>query len=380
MALVVRNPNKSIVPYVAPLAAKGATAMYNNRQIIYDGLNWIYKKVKRKGKGKNKSKLEVVGSLPGAITAPVATSRQLKASKPKFVKTRGGVTISHREYITQVNGVAAGAYTLNRNLGPGIFRVNPTNSAVFPWLLNIASSFDKYCLRKLSFHYVPMCATTEVGRVGLFFDKDSEDTGPFDRAELANMAHLAETPPWGEVVLQVPCDNIERFMNDSPVVDNKLVDLGRFGFAVYGGSGGNPYGDIFVQYTIELREPQPSSNTVQWLTGNGGNAVVTTTPNFMNFVAFAPTLVAFTPISAGTYLITFILDGTTMTAANISVSSTDVQITSQSVVVSATKIIYVCQIVVSTPGNNINFNYSAASGTFWNMFVARVTRDLAVTA
>ncbi|AAO33941.1 coat protein [Cucumber Bulgarian latent virus] len=380
MALVLRKAG-NIVPYVGPAAKAGATAVYNNRKIIYDGLNWIYAKVSKRVKKKNGIMSNVVGASPGSIVAPVATSRQLRASRPKFMRTRGGVNITHREYVTQVNGVNGGTFQLNRTFGPGAYRVNPTNAAVFPWLLNIASNFDKYKFTRLSFHYVPMCATTEVGRVGLFFDRDSEDSGPFDRSEVANMAHLAETPPWGEVVLQVPCDSIDRFISDSTVTDTKLIDLGRFGYVVYGGSTNNAYGDVFVQYTVELREPQPSSNTMEEITGNAGNSVVTTPPSYFRLASFDATLAAFTPTTAGTYLVTLILEGTAMTAGNISTSNPSaLTITGQSVVVSATKVIYVCQVIASTPGHNLNFNFTAASATFWNFFAVRTTRDIIISA
>nr|ACD85085.1 coat protein [Carnation Italian ringspot virus] len=202
------------------------------------------------------------GGMKGAIMAPVAVTRQLRGSKPKFSgRTSGSVTVSHRELITQVNNSTQ--FVVNGGVTGNLRQVNPLNGTLFSWLPSIAANFDQYTFNSVTLHYVPLCATTETGRVAMYFDKDSEDPEPADRVELANYATLKETAPWAEAMLRIPTDRIKRHNDDSSVNDRKLIDLGQIGIATYGGSGTNPVGDVFISNSVTLHFPQPTAVGVQ---------------------------------------------------------------------------------------------------------------------
>nr|QWC36242.1 coat protein [Johnsongrass chlorotic stripe mosaic virus] len=393
MSIVPANTNRALVRAGTALASGAMTAMVpyaaaGAHQIgqrlgkkVWNGVGWVSRGAwnrLRKRMTNGGGVPMIVGGGGGTVAAPVAVSRQIRSRKPKFTSVKGQVRVTHREYVTQVSGVGSGLFQLNGGLPSGQFRVNPNNAACFPWLLSIASNFDQYRFVNLQLCYVPLCATTEVGRVALFYDKDSGDSGPFERAELANMTHCAETPPWAEVSLTVPCDNVKRYLNDSNVTDLKLVDAGRFGYAVYGGNA-NTYGDLFIQYTVELSEPQPTAGLIGEVTGNAGTVAGVVQPAYFNFDGFSTTQVAFKPTVVGTYLMTFILDGTGLVLGNVTSSAPEgMSVLDQNVAGSATRVIYVCRVTVQRPGDRLFFNYTGTA-TFWNLFVVRATRDISIT-
>ncbi|BBD13996.1 p41 protein [Gentian virus A] len=311
MALVATNNNRAVMAKAARqvLPALGAMAVSGTgQQMMWNGFKYVaakgfelgasaYKKMKGK-KNKQRDMVAHPGTFPGSFAAPVAVSRIVRGSKPKFSRSKGAVTISHRELVGQFSNSAA--LVVNGGVTGNLYRVNPSNPLLFPWLQTLASNFDQYKFDNLRLQFVPMCASTETGRVAIYFDKDSQDPEPIDRIELANMRHLSETAPWCEASLQIPCDGVKRFMNDNTTVDPKLVDLGQVGLATYGGAGTNAVGDMFIHYTVTFFEPQPSSGMIE--TDQSGLGSVDAGPLFTSVVT-TTTTTTLTFRSPGTYLI-----------------------------------------------------------------------------
>lgn len=308
MALVTTNNNRALaraarqaIPAIGALAYTRA-----GQELAWNGANYAATKGMEYGKkALKKAKkwwrgdaVAHPGAFPGAIAAPVAITRVVRGSRPKFSRSKGAVTISHRELIGQFNNSAG--LVVNGGVGGNLYRVNPSNPLLFPWLQTLAANFDQYKFDNLRLQYVPMCSTTQTGRVAVYFDKDSEDPEPVDRIELANMRHLAETAPWSEVSLQIPVDSIKRFMNDNTTADPKLVDLGQVGLATYGGPGTDVVGDLFIHYTVTFFEPQPSSGLIE--TDQSGTGSADAGPLFVSVATTALTT-TLTFRSPGTYLI-----------------------------------------------------------------------------
>jgi len=287
MALVTRNNNSQLVVSkkqlgaLAASAAAGAVRSYiaDSGPALIQSAVGLGKKAVRAIRGRNRNRnqkgVNHVGGTGGAIMAPVAVSRQLVGSKPKFSgKTSGAVTVAHREYLTQVNNSTS--FAVNGGITGNLLQLNPLNGTLFSWLPAIASNFDQYVFNNIVLHYVPLCSTTETGRVALYFDKDSQDPEPADRVELANFGVLKESAPWAEAMLRIPVDNIKRYCDDSTTVDLKLINLGQLGVATYGGSGTNAVGDVFISYSVTLYFPQPTTTLLSLrrlsLTGTLANA------------------------------------------------------------------------------------------------------------
>ncbi|ABQ65751.1 virus coat protein [Maize white line mosaic virus] len=237
------------------------------------------------------------------ITAPVARTRQVRARPPKVeALAGGGFRVTHRELITTIANSAT--YQANGGIAGLKYRMNPTYGSTLTWCPALASNFDQYVFRKLTLEYVPTCGTTETGRVGIWFDRDSEDDPPADRVELASMGVLVETAPWSGVTLQVPTDNTKRFcLGAGGNTDAKLIDLGQIGFSTYAGAGTNAVGDLFAEYVVDLHCPQPSGALVQTLRiTSAGVRGPEVGPLYYNMTK-AATLIDLTFFTPGTFLI-----------------------------------------------------------------------------
>nr|CAC79221.1 coat protein [Tomato bushy stunt virus] len=314
MAMVKRNNNTGMVlatpkQLLALGAAAGATALQgfvrSNGAAFVEGVvdvgKRVYKAVKRRG-GKKQQLINHVGGTGGAIMAPVAVTRQLVGSKPKFTgRTSGSVTVTHREYLSQVNNSTG--FQVNGGIVGNLLQLNPLNGTLFSWLPAIASNFDQYTFNNVVLHYVPLCATTEVGRVAIYFDKDSEDPEPADRVELANYSVLKETAPWAEAMLRVPTDKIKRFCDDSSTLDHKLIDLGQLGVATYGGAGTNAVGDLFISYSVTLYFPQPTNTLLSTRRLDLAGTLVTASGPGYILLSRTPTVLTMTFRATGTFVV-----------------------------------------------------------------------------
>lgn len=314
MALVVRNnsngTNISKKQLGAMIAAGTAGAVRN--YINNNGVGMVqsavglgkkaYRAVRNRKKGGSQQLVDHVGGNTGAIMAPVAVTRQLAGSKPKFTgRTSGSVTVTHREYLTQVNN--SSAFVVNGGIVGNLLQLNPLNGTLFSWLPAIASNFDQYTFNRVELHYVPLCGTNEVGRIAMYFDKDSEDPEPADRVELANFGILKETAPWAEAILRIPTDRIKRYCDDSSTVDHKFIDLGQLGIATYGGGGTNATGDIFISYSVTLHYPQPTNTLLSTKRLDLTGGVVTIAgPNYV-LVSRTSTVITMTFRATGTFLL-----------------------------------------------------------------------------
>nr|AXP98803.1 coat protein [Elderberry aureusvirus 1] len=372
MALVVRNPNLALTP--AMKAAGGQVVMQigtmmikKGKQMFWNGVRWVTRQAyNAMVNGGTRRGITQAGALTGAVVAPVAVARIVRGSKPKFRKGVGSVTISHRELLGQWNN--SPGLVVNQGVADNIYRVNPSNGVLFPWLQTLASNFDQYTFGNVSLQYVPLCSTTETGRVAMYFDKDSQDLEPADRVELASMAHLTETSAWAEATLNIPTDGLKRFTDDSATADPKLLDLGQIGVATYGGSGTNPVGDIFIRYTITFHEPQASSGLVSTIqTGTGS---VNSGPTIVS-VSGSDTSTTVTFRGPGTFYVNMGQRATALANVGNSAGTTVSSITNAS---NGTIYTSTCVIIVNTAGGTITY-----TGTAFGNYTLNVTRTKRVT-
>lgn len=56
--------------------------------------------------------------------------------------------------------------------------INPGSPKLFPWLSNVAASFDRYVFRRLSIQYVPRVGLNTDGAVTICYDPSSTDPVP----------------------------------------------------------------------------------------------------------------------------------------------------------------------------------------------------------
>lgn len=346
MALVLSKKGNNNGKVMEMLAYKAATAgaelaLSNagaiGRSVMHIGRNVVSKKKK------NRQMISQAGAMGGAIVAPVAVTRQLKGSRPKFSgKGTGSITVTHREYLGQV--VTTADLQVNGGIGGNLLKINPLNGILFSWLPTIAAGYDQYTFNRLTLHYVPLCATTATGRVAMYWDKDSTDSEPTDRVELANQATLKETAPWAEAILTIPTDRVRRFCDDSTVADRKLIDLGQLGVATYGGTG-IVAGDVFVAYSVTLHFPQPLATLMDTTRINTSNAVVTNVgPQYtkVDIVAGNRWSVSFRGVGK------FVLLGSIRGTGTAALALTGVTNNSSTILATSTGVMYMANVTVSS--------------------------------
>nr|WRQ65322.1 structural protein [Tolivirales sp.] len=375
MALVTTNNQRALTQLVKPALVAGAKTMIDNREHIWNGVKWVLANVARRRRRRETQLVTYQQALPNVIAAPVAMTRRITGSKPKFKKSTGSVRISHREYVSQVEGISGGAFRVN-NGTTNDFSLNPMNFTAFTWLPTIASNFDQYKFVSVRLEYIPLVSTTEPGRVALFFDKDSEDRGPDDRSALANYAHLSEISPWGETGLSIPVDNVKRLNDDNATSDPKLINLGKFGWATYGGNSGNVYGDIFIHYTVDLFEAQPTTTLLQSIGGNLTSTSVNNGPKFVTAEVINSTTAIFQFRVPGVYTFVFFNNVTSNTLNSPTIFSGGTINTSYGNA-SAARITYIAQVTITTNTNLIIGGMTGQSN--WQVLVTRSNKDNQLT-
>jgi len=330
MTMVVRNNNLALVPKaaaLAPLAYKAGKAIVPYViDTVADYVNTRRKNnKKKKGRNYNEGPQVLVGGR-SMVAAPVAVTKRMPASRPKFRQSSGSVVVSHRELITTIANTT-GALSVNSGMNvTGNYRVNPSNARLFTWLPTIAANFDTYKFINVRFIYVPLCATTETGRVALLWDKDSNDPLPVDRAAISAYSHSNESAPWSEVMLNIPMDNVSRFVNESGTSDRKLLDLGQFLFAVYGGGSSNAIGDIYVEYTVAFKDAQPAGTLVEDTIIDIGGTLTINGPEYVtnSDVAMTSSSLTYNVNTPGTFFFTLALNTTSVSNITISGNGTSI--------------------------------------------------------
>ena len=252
------------------------------------------------------------GAAPGSVSAPVAISKRVAGMTPKFIQSEGKFGFKHREMV----GSILPAVDLAVNNGDpvaGKLRVSPSNSSLFTWLPGMAQMFDMYRFTQLRFTYVPVTNTSTDGRVSLIWDKDSQDPLPGDVSALSAYGHSAESAPWAENELVIPCDNTWRFVNDTNATDRKLVDFGQLMFATYASSSATMLGNIYVNYKVEFKEPQPLSGMVEMFDRSTSFALTGSTIRGANYISDQNVVTTSNSLSLfvntpGTFLVTLVLN------------------------------------------------------------------------
>ena len=182
----------------------------------------------------------------------------------------GALTISHREYVTDI--LAFGSSFQNNT-----FALNPGLAASFPWLSQIATSYEEYEFQGLIFSFVStsQAANTSNNSLGtvVLATNYNPASAPFankinmmefDSSQSArqdeNQAHGIECDPTKNAGTAI---NYVRSGSVPTGQDIKTFDLGLFQLALNAisgsGSNGTSYpvqvGELWVSYKVVLRKP-----------------------------------------------------------------------------------------------------------------------------
>jgi hypothetical protein len=112
----------------------------------------------------------------------------------------------------------------------------------------------------MTFTFVPLSATSSRGRVTLVYAVDPLDPIPESKMELFQYPTSSETSVWATNQISVPTQSNLLFTRAGLVenTDLKTYDYGQVFLAISDTSETIVYGELFVDYTIELVTPKPS--------------------------------------------------------------------------------------------------------------------------
>lgn len=169
-------------------------------------------------------------------------------------KGRNSIQVQYCEMIAQVSGTSAYAVAS--------FPINPGMALTFPWLRQLAIAYEKYRFQSLGLVFVPICAATASGSIGMSVDYDAADAAPLDMPSLQVAQDKDLEAIWKDCVVNCSKaslsgpERFNRFNDLAANLDIKTYDWGNFHVATDGCSVTSAIGYLYVDYTVELITPQ----------------------------------------------------------------------------------------------------------------------------
>lgn len=193
-------------------------------------------------------------SVVPKVKQPKVVSKHVKvhSERPK------PVLAAKRETLGPVNGSVS--FTSTRWL------INPGDVASFPWLSTMAGLYVKYRFRKLKYTFIPTgsgyAAANVSGRCVLSFDQNvlSPPLATLKAAETIQPNTIFV--PYEEASVVVPKEYLKELYIRSVAYpassDPKTYDVGVLSISVEGTPNSNLIGELYVDYEVELMQPQLS--------------------------------------------------------------------------------------------------------------------------
>lgn len=296
-----------------------------------------------------------------AVPVSIATKRT--SAKPVLSTTTTGVLVSHRSFLRPIDNSSLFSVTS--------VPCNPGLTGSFPWLSRVARRYEHYRFKKLRYEFRSVAPSSSSGVIMLSYDYDAADVAPTSKAIQAQTVPSTETNVWMNNTLVVRPDGAWRSIRAGALASNldvKTYDMGNlwvsslYGTNVIGG-------ELYVEYTVELRNPTDGPETGGKFYANNTsfsvpfNATNTITGAAFPFVRFSNT--EWTVVAGGEYMVVAETNGTGLTAniplptiTSASAASTAFTLNSA---VSAAQAVRTIKIRVET-GDSITFA-NAGTGT-----------------
>jgi len=224
------------------------------------------------------------------VSIPAANGTTVRTGKPRMNTLKSGnMVVTHREYLSDINVTTTG-FDLQFKFG-----INPGNSALFPWLSQVAQRFELYSFRYLRVIYEPQTSTTSVGTLMLAIDYDASDPAPTSKTQMMSYKNAVRSPFWFACTHDSASADLHRLKTNYILVgepplqsDIKTFDIGNLWVAVQSDSSSLPFsaGELYVEYSVELITPQINPDTLSSLVIGGPFATMSIT----NPMGTAPTV------------------------------------------------------------------------------------------
>jgi len=178
---------------------------------------------------------------------------------------KGSVIVRHREYIGDIPATTAFSVLS--------FPINPGVSTTFPWLSQIAASFEQYRMRGCLFEFLSTSSdallssatSTALGTVSMATQYDVAHPAFTDKRSMLNHEFSNSSKPSCSFIHPIECKKSrtpvsELYTREGPVPtgsDPHLYDLGNFQIATEGmQAAGGVLGELWVTYEIEFYKQQ----------------------------------------------------------------------------------------------------------------------------
>ena len=250
--------------------------LWNNRQAIWDASAGLRGLAGNAARASTNPYINAAGQISGMIGTGAYTSNALvnggqgaAEGVPEFSQGGTGVTISHREYIGDVYGTAAGQTFQN-----SLYHLNPGMGTTFPWLAQIAQNYDEYTFNQLIFTFrssiapIGASASGQVGTIIMATQYNAGEQGFVDKETMMQYDGSMSAKVIDGLLSGVECDpskmsgSIGKYTRAGPPPageDIKTYDLGNFNLAVTNipaAYDNQSLGELWVSYTVELRKPK----------------------------------------------------------------------------------------------------------------------------
>lgn len=222
--------------------------------------------------------------------APVALGTVARVSRPNISHTKKGTCrVSHSELVGDV--VGSDAFTVVS------YAVNSGLASVFAWLSSLATNYESYKFRRLTFRYVTACATTQTGFIYLAMEYDPTDPVPTSEQQLATYDGCTFGSAWtnhtnssSKLNLSKRSSYFVRAGTLATGVDLGLYDIGYLIIATVGNGGTPALGKLWVDYEVEFTTPQLGSI--------GIGKALSSSFVYTDFFSTAPTKLGNSPLTA----------------------------------------------------------------------------------
>jgi len=184
---------------------------------------------------------------------------------------RGGIVITHREYVRDITPSAA--------FTKWDLPINPGLGITFPWLAQLAESYEEYAIRAMIFEYKSLCSDTVIGAGGsmgmgsvIIATNYNPNNTPFvDKRTMENYdGSSAKKPSVSNIhVVDVKKSHtplgVNRWVRTGGIKANedlRLYDIGTFSIATVGqdAAATGTIGELWVAYEIEFFKPKYSGS------------------------------------------------------------------------------------------------------------------------
>jgi len=233
---------------------------------------------------------------------------------PTFSKEGDGIVISHREFIADVSSIGAPFSLQSYPINPGMYQT-------FPYLANLATSFEQYEMLGMVFEFKTTSATavsstnTALGVVIGATNYDPLDPNFVNKTQMEAYEFATSSVPSQSFIHPIECAPSQtplraQFIRSGPIPtggDIRMYDIGTFQIATVGQQAASVIGELWVSYHVRLLKPRLPGPMGSQIAVMNGVSNTLSGPGQPSFAAGpgAGSTISFTAVAGASNIITF---------------------------------------------------------------------------